>query len=165
VARNTVGDSNRAYTIGGTMAADVVGVRGISDAGSDHDAIDGHQQGLGERILDGLTGGIQLVATAVGMAGVVGAGAKGTTSAARQVVGAVDDKIDDVARTLDDVPRRVTEDAPTDPNRLYSARELIRRADEPGPYHNFPESFNQHIFQGNRQVISKNYILYTGAAV
>lgn len=27
-------------------------------------------------------------------------------------------------------------------NRIYSARELVRRAAEPGPFHNFPESFN-----------------------
>jgi hypothetical protein len=48
-----------------------------------------------------------------------------------------------------------------EPHRIYSARELIRRAEEPGPYHNFPESFNAVIFGGNRQVISENYILYT----
>jgi hypothetical protein len=48
-----------------------------------------------------------------------------------------------------------------EPHRIYSARELIRRAEEPGPYHNFPESFNAVIFRGNRQVISENYMLYT----
>ena len=32
------------------------------------------------------------------------------------------------------------------PNRIYSARELIRRAVEIGPFHNFPESFNRQIF-------------------
>lgn len=48
-----------------------------------------------------------------------------------------------------------------EPHRIYSARELIRRAEEPGPFHNFPESFNTEIFRGNRQVISENYILYT----
>jgi hypothetical protein len=47
------------------------------------------------------------------------------------------------------------------PNRIYSAKELVRRAAEPGPYHNFPESFNARIFGGNRQVISENYVLYT----
>jgi len=50
--------------------------------------------------------------------------------------------------------------AAREPHRIYSARELIRRAEEAGPYHNFPESFNVVIFQGNRQVISENYILY-----
>jgi Pretoxin HINT domain len=41
----------------------------------------------------------------------------------------------------------------TQPNRIYSARELLRRAEEPGPFHNFPESFNKQIFEsGNRTV-------------
>ncbi len=52
-----------------------------------------------------------------------------------------------------------------EPNRIYSARELIRRANEPGPFHNFPESFNRQIFQGNRQVISQDDILYTQRGV
>jgi hypothetical protein len=47
------------------------------------------------------------------------------------------------------------------PNRIYSARELLRRVEEPGPFHNFPESFNGDIFAGNRTVISDNYVLYT----
>jgi RHS repeat-associated protein len=51
--------------------------------------------------------------------------------------------------------------ARTQPNRIYSARELIRRADEPGPMHNFPESFNADIFAGTRTVVSPNYVLYT----
>ena len=49
----------------------------------------------------------------------------------------------------------------TAPNRIYSARELIRRADEPGPMHNFPEAFNSEIFAGTRTVVSPNYVLYT----
>ena len=36
------------------------------------------------------------------------------------------------------------------PNRIYSTRELMRRAAEPGPFHNFPESFNEHIFRAGR---------------
>jgi RHS repeat-associated protein len=36
--------------------------------------------------------------------------------------------------------------------RIYSARELMRRAAEPGPFHNFPESFNQAIFTGSKTV-------------
>ena len=47
------------------------------------------------------------------------------------------------------------------PNRIYSARELIRRAEEPGPNHNFPESFNEEIFNGTRTVKSPNYTEYT----
>src|SRR5262249_21750139 len=39
------------------------------------------------------------------------------------------------------------------PYRIYSTRELLRRAEEPGPYHNFPESFNDEIFdRGTKQV-------------
>ena len=45
----------------------------------------------------------------------------------------------------------------TQPNRIYSARELIRRANEPGPFHNFPESFNAHIFQNGTKNITPNF--------
>ena len=62
------------------------------------------------------------------------------------------------ARLVDDAARVAGGGAP---NRIYSARELVRRAAEPGPYHNFPESFNARIFSGNRQVISENYVLYS----
>ena len=55
----------------------------------------------------------------------------------------------------------------TQPNRIYSSRELQRRAENPrangtpNPNHNFPESFNDEIFQGTRLVVSDNYVLYT----
>jgi hypothetical protein len=55
----------------------------------------------------------------------------------------------------------------TQPNRIYSARELIRRAEEPrinnfpNPTHNFPESFNARIFSGSKTIVSDNYHLYT----
>jgi hypothetical protein len=42
-------------------------------------------------------------------------------------------------------------------NRIYSARELIRRSAEPGPFHNFPESFNKTIFESGSKTISPNY--------
>jgi RHS repeat-associated protein len=45
----------------------------------------------------------------------------------------------------------------TQPNRIYSARELIRRADEPGPFHNFPESFNAEIFQIGTKTVTPNF--------
>jgi len=38
---------------------------------------------------------------------------------------------------------------------------LIRAAEEPGPYHNFPTSFDEHILQGTRTVVSDKYVLYT----
>ncbi|MBB5020682.1 hypothetical protein HNQ59_004007 [Chitinivorax tropicus] len=54
-------------------------------------------------------------------------------------------------------------DVPNDagPNRIYSARELMRRVEEPGPFHNFPESINKDIFAGQRTVVSDRYVLYT----
>jgi hypothetical protein len=53
----------------GTALATIVGVRGISDAFSEHDAVDAHRQSLGERIFDGVFGAISLVGTAVGLGG------------------------------------------------------------------------------------------------
>jgi RHS repeat-associated protein len=50
---------------------------------------------------------------------------------------------------------------PSGPRRIYSARELVRRSQDPGPYHNFPGSFDDVIFRGNRTVVSDDYILYT----
>lgn len=47
------------------------------------------------------------------------------------------------------------------PKRFYSARELVRRAADPGPFHNFPESFNDDIFRGTRTVVKPNYIVYS----
>ena len=58
-------------------------------------------------------------------------------------------------------PRQAAPVRDQEPRRIYSARELVRRADAGDPFHNFPESFNQAIFRGNRQVISENYVLYT----
>lgn len=54
-----------------------------------------------------------------------------------------------------------------EPNRIYSARELKRRAEEPrfnntpNPNHNFPESFNAEIFKGNKTIVKETYHLYT----
>jgi RHS repeat-associated protein len=42
-------------------------------------------------------------------------------------------------------------------NRIYSARELIRRSKEPGPYHNFPEAFNNVIFENGTKIVTPNY--------
>jgi len=47
------------------------------------------------------------------------------------------------------------------PNRIYSARELVRSANEPGPMHNFPASYNALIFSGNRTAFGGNYVQYT----
>lgn len=45
----------------------------------------------------------------------------------------------------------------SEPNRIYSARELIRRGAEPGPFHNFPESFNSAIFKQGTQTRVPNF--------
>lgn len=63
--------------------------------------------------------------------------ASGSLLAARGAGGLVDDLAGAAARNQ--------------PNRIYSARELIRRAEEPGPFHNFPGSFDDVIVsQGQR---------------
>ena len=57
----------RTYVVGGTIIADVTGVRGISDACSPHDAIDGHEQSVGEQVMDGTLGTVQLAGTVWGI--------------------------------------------------------------------------------------------------
>jgi hypothetical protein len=43
-------------------------------------------------------------------------------------------------------------------NRIYSSRELIRRSQEPGPYHNFPETFDDLIFRtGTKEIVPNFY--------
>ncbi|GGF23839.1 hypothetical protein [Flavobacterium limi] len=41
--------------------------------------------------------------------------------------------------------------------RIYSARELLRRVEEPGPFHNFPEVFNNVIFENGTKTVTPNY--------
>jgi hypothetical protein len=43
------------------------------------------------------------------------------------------------------------------PNRIYSARELRRRAAEPGSFHNFPESFNDEIFVRGARTVTPGF--------
>ncbi|MFQ6311467.1 RHS repeat-associated core domain-containing protein [Lysobacter capsici] len=43
------------------------------------------------------------------------------------------------------------------PNYIYSARELVRRADESGPLHNFPETFNKDIFEQGTKTVKEGY--------
>lgn len=43
----------------------------------------------------------------------------------------------------------------------YGDRVLARAAEEPGPYHNFPSSFDQTILKGNREVVNEGYVSYT----
>lgn len=41
--------------------------------------------------------------------------------------------------------------------RIYSARALARAAQEPGPFHNFPQSFDDVIFSQGRQTVKPGY--------
>lgn len=68
---------------------------------------------------------------------------------------------------LSKATKSVSKSVAKEPNRIYSARELKRRAENPrtnnaeNPNHNFPESFNSEIFKGNKTIVSDKYHLYT----
>jgi len=68
---NTEGDgfASRVYTTAGTTVGSLVGVTQVSDAFSQHDAVDGHEQTTSERVLKGITGTVQLATVGVGAAG------------------------------------------------------------------------------------------------
>jgi hypothetical protein len=85
------------------------------------------------------------VALSTGVGGAAGgAGAMlGKLAAARQVnAGAVED---------------LKPPVPTTPTRIYSARVLNRMAEEPGPMHNFPGTFDQEIFDNGSRTVNPNY--------
>lgn len=44
-----------------------------------------------------------------------------------------------------------------DTNKVFSNRVLQRMVDEPGPYHNFPESFDDEIFASGTKTVVPNY--------
>ena len=92
VYENTQGMSPvwRAYTVGGFWLADFVGIRGLSDAFSTHDAADGHVQSWQERMSDGVFGGLSLAGTISG----VGKGVIAATN-----------KVDDVGRCMNALTR------------------------------------------------------------
>ena len=64
----------RVYVTGGTTVATLVGVRGVSDACSRHDAVDAHEQSISERAFDGVTGTVGLVSTGFSISGMAMAG-------------------------------------------------------------------------------------------
>ncbi len=43
------------------------------------------------------------------------------------------------------------------PNRIYSSRVLMRSAEESGPFHNFPESYNQQILNQGTRTVTPNF--------
>jgi RHS repeat-associated protein len=61
---NTEGD---VYATVGTTAATMTGVRQLDDGIEGVDAVDGHQQTIGENILDVVQGAVQLIGTALGI--------------------------------------------------------------------------------------------------
>ncbi len=79
-------------------------------------------------------------------------GTKGLWSSADDVVEAGVDTSARTSRHADPINVDVPE-----PKRIYSARELARRADEPGPFHNFPESFNDDIFKNGKRTKVPNF--------
>ena len=88
----------RSYVSAGTAVASVVGVRQLSDAFANNDAVDGHEQSTGERVSKGLLGSVQVVATALGIK--AGLGATGLAAAGG----------DDAAANLAGQSRRMTGD-------------------------------------------------------
>ena len=67
VAKNTMHYDNaweQGYVVGGTVLGTLTGVRGIDDAFHEDDAVDGHKQSGLERIVNGVTGAIQLITIA-----------------------------------------------------------------------------------------------------
>lgn len=73
-------------------------------------------------------------------------------------------KTDDVSTQTDNVADQLEFDfvddlgqEATSPNYIYSARELIRRADEPGPFHNFPGSFDDMIFNQGDRIVTPDF--------
>ena len=97
----------------------------------------------------------------VGKAGDIAADAASAANKLDEVSGAANavNKVVDTANAA--------KNAAKEPNRIYSARELKRRAENPrtnntaNPNHNFPESFNAEIFKGKKTIVSDNYHLYT----
>jgi RHS repeat-associated protein len=74
----------RIYIAGGMVGAEITGVRGVSDACSERDAVTGKKQGFCERFEDGLIGSVQLGLTAFGGAKVI-AGPKAAPAAGEPV--------------------------------------------------------------------------------
>ena len=63
--------AGRIYVTAGTTVGSLVGVTQVSDAFSQHDAVDGHEQSATERVFKGISGTVQLVTIGVGVAGKV----------------------------------------------------------------------------------------------
>ena len=82
--------AGRVYVTAGTTLGSIVGVTQISDAGSKHDAVDGHVQSTGERVFKGVTGGVQLATIGVGLgSSAVRAAAKSAVAESEAALGGI----------------------------------------------------------------------------
>ncbi len=72
-AGQDMGSAQRIYVSAGTGVATFFGVRQLSDAGAEHDAVDAHAQSTGERVSKGALGSVQVVASALGIKAALGA--------------------------------------------------------------------------------------------
>ena len=63
--------AGRIYVTAGTTVGSLVGVTQVSDAFAKHDAVDGHEQTTGERIVKGISGTVQLATVGASAAGKV----------------------------------------------------------------------------------------------
>jgi len=78
-----MGLGQRAYVAGGTGLGTLVGVRQVSDAGAQHDAVDAHAQSTGERVSKGVLGSVQVLLAALGLGGLGKSVAGGALNAAK----------------------------------------------------------------------------------
>jgi len=112
----------RTYTVLGFFIGNLVGVRGVSDAFSTHDAADSHEQSGAERTSDGVFGAIGLVCTALPFAKPAVSAAEGAlaklarsapprTAAAAAGAGPVAGSADDVARGAGTISGKVDDAA------------------------------------------------------
>jgi hypothetical protein len=120
--------------------------------------IDGGLGGGGLGLLGGPAAPVTVPLGAI--AGAAAAGAEGATAGAALGFGIVL-LFDDPSDLFQQASSSGGSGGGSPPNRIYSSRVLNRSADEPGPYHNFPFSFDEEIFRhGTRTVVKGDYVVY-----
>lgn len=103
--------------------------------------------------------GVTAAAALVGAGPVVRVAARAASTAikAGQTVARAAPRI---ARTAGQRVAALTRSTPAPTTKIYSSRVLQRMANEPGPYHNFPGSFDATIFAtGSRTVVPNKFTL------
>ncbi len=66
-------------------------------------------------------------------------------------------KADDAIGATRSMAANAADDVASASNKIYSSRALQRMADEPGPFHNFPGSFDDTIFSQGKRTVVPNY--------